>query len=172
MTLYAVAAKPRVGGKARRLGIVNGAVRWDIGRLHLTDADLKIVKAWNRRRPQFKVTIEALRDPNPFKSLEVRFGLRRTSGDHDAPGVHAPHSYHYQPAPWGGVSAYDYGDSVNTHAKLVAVATYLRSLVPGRYQGCQLREVFGTFPWYIKDSRVYPGQFPGHGDHLHVALTK
>lgn len=112
-------------------------------------------------------------EDNPFKKFESRFGLRRTSGDKPRPGVHSRTSYHYRPAVWGGVQAYDYGTSVNSKARLVAAGTLLMLLakVGKGYRGRRIREAFGPFPFYVKDGKVYKGQFPNHGDHLHVAFT-
>lgn len=109
---------------------------------------------------------------NPFKVLESKFKLRRTSGDQDNVGVHAAGSYHYRKAPWGGVEAYDYGTSVNSAERLLAVMVYLRDKAAAgqKYRGKNIREVFGPHPWYVKDGVVYHSQFPGHGDHVHVAF--
>lgn len=111
---------------------------------------------------------------NPYATLEKRFKLRRTSGDHDAAGVHAKGSFHYRKAPWGGVEAYDYGDSVNTMVRIRLTGTFLMLLAKAgkSYRKRRIREVFGPFPFYVKDGRVCKGQFPGHADHVHVALSE
>ncbi len=108
---------------------------------------------------------------NPFKVLEKKFKLHRTSGDHDAPGVHAEGSFHYRHASWGGVQAYDYGTSVNDMGTLKAVGQYIKVAHPELYAGKKVRELFGPFDFHIKNGVVHKGAFPGHRDHVHLALS-
>ena len=108
---------------------------------------------------------------NPFHMLEKKFSLKRTSGDHEAAGVHAAGSYHYRAASWGGVQAYDYGTSVNSIATLRQVGEYFRSSHVQKYENKHVRELFGPFPFHIKDGVLYKGEFPNHKDHVHLALS-
>lgn len=102
---------------------------------------------------------------NPFKAIEALFGLRRSSGDNDAPGVHAANSYHYRKAPWGGVQAYDYGDALNSTATLLKVAAFAR-----RHAGLFAEAFYDKFQSYVKNGQVIQGVFGGHGDHVHLAF--
>lgn len=103
---------------------------------------------------------------NPFTKLESMFGLQRSSGDHDAPGVHASGSYHYRPAPWGGVQAYDYGDARNSVGSLTNAANY------GVANASLFAESFyDKIGSYVKNGNTVPGQFGGHGDHWHAAIS-
>lgn len=117
---------------------------------------------------------------NPFKKLESRFDLHlQGDPDDDAPGVHSRRSFHYRLAPWrnrkdpDAKEARDYGDAVNHRRDLVRAGVYLASMAKQgkRYRGRRIREVFGPFPFYVKDGKVYRGRFPDHDDHLHVAFS-
>ena len=98
--------------------------------------------------------------PNWF---ENRFGLKRSSGDHDAPGVHVAGSYHYRRTPWG-VAAYDYGDVSNNTNKFIQYANYAKQH-PNSFK----EFFYDPLGWYIKDGKIVKGSIGGHGDHLHVA---
>lgn len=125
---------------------------------------------------------------SPHRHLEARFALKRTSTDHDAPGVHAPGSYHYIDAPWrdsiepAAKEAQDYGDSVNSRTKLTTVALFLVGFAKARklYRGRRIREVYyGRIPYVVKDGRVYrwstfdpSGSLrKAHMNHLHAAFS-
>lgn len=121
-------------------------------------------------------------DPNPFHAFEARFKLRRTSGDHDAPGVHAPGSFHYVHAPWGGVEAYDYGDSRNKADVLHKASTYVvgKATKRQKYRGKHIREMFfGHIDHVVKNGQVYAwhefdpsGVLRAHHmNHMHLALS-
>lgn len=75
-------------------------------------------------------------------------------------GVHASGSYHYQSRAWDGGS-----DRANNGPEKKAQKFLLDKYGPRHF-----KELFGPLPWYVKDGRVYPGVFPGHSDHLHVAI--
>src|SRR3990172_2739736 len=133
-------------------------------RSRLTSNQVTYARNWARKRG-FRIRVGQV-DQNPFHIIEKKFSLNRSSGDHEAVGVHSKNSYHYRPAPWGGVEAYDYGDASNTRSTLVKAGEHARSHKE------QWAEVFGPFPWYIKNGVVYQGYFPNHGDHLHLARSK
>lgn len=102
---------------------------------------------------------------NPFQAIEALFNLKRSSGDHDAPGVHAAGSYHYRPAPWGGVQAYDYGDAINSVATLLQTASFAK-----QHAGLFAEAFYDKFGSYVKNGQVVNGPFGGHGDHVHLAF--
>lgn len=102
---------------------------------------------------------------NPFVAFESLFGLRRSSGDHDAPGVHAAGSFHYRKAPWGGVQAYDYGDALNPVFKLKQAAAWAL-----QHASLFAESFYDKMSGYVDNGRVIHGVFGGHGDHLHAAF--
>lgn len=96
--------------------------------------------------------------------FESMFGLKRSSTDNDAPGVHVNNSYHYRPAPGGGVQAYDYGTAKNNPAVLMKAAQYALAHP----------EQFSEFFYdpagkYVKNGKVIQGSIGGHSDHAHAA---
>lgn len=103
---------------------------------------------------------------NPFKKIESMFGLKRSSGDHDGAGVHTSGSYHYRPAPWGGVQAYDYGDAINSQSALAGAGNYALS-----NSGLFAESFFDKLPSYVKNGSVVKGAIGGHSDHLHQAIS-
>ena len=83
-------------------------------------------------------------------------------------------------APWGGVEAYDYGDSVNHPSNLSKVAGYFVGKALGHqdYDHAKIREMFwGHCPHYVKDGVVHTWDASTehlrrvHLDHLHLALS-
>lgn len=107
---------------------------------------------------------------NPFRFLEKKFGLARSSTDHDAPGVHTTGSFHYRPAPWGGVQGYDYGDAKNDPRVLRALGQWLRQ--NNNYQRVGINEFFyDPLGWYIDNGRLVKGSIGGHGDHAHISIA-
>lgn len=106
---------------------------------------------------------------NPFRFLEKKFGLGRSSSDHDAPGVHEGGSFHYRPAEWGGVQGYDYGDARNDPKKLTQLANYIKQ----NYQSLGINEFFyDPLGWYIDQGKVVSGSIGGHDDHVHMAIDR
>lgn len=106
-------------------------------------------------------------DPkNPFRMIEKRFGLKRSSSDHDTPGVHTEGSFHYQKTPYG-VRAYDYGDAKNNPVNLKKLGALLRN----NYKQLGVNEFFyDPLGWYIDNGRLVKGSIGGHGDHVHLAF--
>lgn len=104
---------------------------------------------------------------NPFKVVEGMFNLNRSSGDSEARGVHATNSYHYRPAPWGGVQAYDYGDAINSSKTLQALVRFAHA-----HADMFAEEFYDKASSYIKNGKIIPGIFGGHGDHVHLAFRK
>lgn len=165
---YNVTVKRRVpGAKWRRVFVgPKGSVhlgRRDGDRGAFWKGELKNAEKWAAKR-LLKIRVVPLAH-DPFKSLEKKHSLKRSSGDNDPPGSHARGSYHFRWAPWGGREAYDYGTARNTITQLRAAAN------DARKEAHKWAEVFGPFPWYVKNGVVYQGQFPNHGDHLHLART-
>ena len=68
----------------------------------------------------------------------------------------SPTSYHLP----GGPAAYDLSPSSPKIPKLIQFARKN----PGYF-----KEFFGPVGWHIKNGKIRQGQFPGHGDHYHVA---
>ena len=95
--------------------------------------------------------------PEIFRA--VGYGLYVTS---TTDYTHATTSLHYpRNNPDGLGHAFDAGGPYDAMVK--AQNAYKNN--PGKY-----REVFGPDDWYIKNGVVYPGAFPDHGDHIHVAV--
>jgi hypothetical protein len=95
-------------------------------------------------------------------ALAQGFGFNRPSGGQLTGGKHAPGSYHYQ-----GRAA-DFGDAGHSPAEMMR----LFNAIEARY-GAQLKELFyDKSGHYIKNGKVIPGQFGGHGDHIHAALAQ
>lgn len=116
-----------------------------------------------------EVVLNKSQQANPFKAIEAMFGLKRTSGDNDAPGVHVRTSYHYRKAPWGGVEAYDYGNSVNSPAQLNAAAKYAQSNA-GKFA----EEFYNITGGSVKDGKFYANNLDGAenaSNHLHLAIS-
>lgn len=108
--------------------------------------------------------VAALDANNPFSSVEKMFGLKQSSSDNDARGVHTENSFHYQKTPHG-VRAYDYGDAKNNPATLKKLAAYLKQN-PSR-----VKEFFyDPLGWYIDNGKIVKGSIGGHGDHAHLAF--
>lgn len=74
-------------------------------------------------------------------------------------GTHAPGSYHYS------ARAVDFGSNVADNGPEKKAYLDLR-----RKFGSHFTELFGPGDWYIKNGARYSGQFPGHTDHVHMAL--
>lgn len=116
-----------------------------------------------------EVVLNKAQQANPFKAIEAMFGLKRTSGDTDAPGVHVPTSYHYRKAPWGGVEAYDYGNSVNSPATLAAAAKYAQANASKFAE-----EFYNITGGSVKDGKFYANNLDGAenaSNHLHLAIS-
>lgn len=74
-------------------------------------------------------------------------------------GTHAAGSYHYL----GRAVDFGSNDPNNGPEKKAYLDLH-------RKFGNHFTELFGPEPFYVKDGRRYRGQFPGHGDHIHMAL--
>ena len=75
-------------------------------------------------------------------------------------GTHSPTSWHYKARAFDGGS----GDP-NEGPEKRAQEKLLKKFGPGYFA-----ELFGPCDWYVKNGVVYKGTFPGHDDHLHVAV--
>ena len=77
-------------------------------------------------------------------------------------GVHSATSWHYKARAFDGGS----GSSSETPEKR-AQQKLLNEFGAGYFA-----ELFGPSPWYVKNGILYKGSvFPGHNDHLHVAVA-
>lgn len=75
-------------------------------------------------------------------------------------GVHASGSYHYSGR------AIDFGsDRADNRPEKQA-----QQLLLDKYGAGHFKELFGPKAFYVKDGVKYSGVFPGHSDHLHVAI--
>jgi hypothetical protein len=84
-------------------------------------------------------------------------------------GTHAPNSFHYQR--WHGK-----GRAADLAAPMTRVGLWRMKLFYRREyrrekanRGTQYSELFGPGRHYIKNGQRFPGQFPGHGNHVHGA---
>ena len=76
-------------------------------------------------------------------------------------GTHSPTSWHYKAKAFdAGSGASDEGPEKRAQQKLL-----------NTYGAGYFAELFGPLPWYVKSGVVYSGVFPGHSDHLHVAVA-
>ena len=91
-------------------------------------------------------------------ALEVANGLYVTATTN---GTHSPTSWHYQSR------AVDFGSGgPGEEPEKEAQQALLDAFGAGHFA-----ELFGPDGWYIKNGVKYPGVFPGHADHLHVAIA-
>ena len=101
-----------------------------------------------------------------FKPLlkAVRFALHSADGLYitaTTNGTHAPGSWHYQKR------AVDFGSSGPGESPEIEAQNALLNAFGADY----FEELFGPDQFFIKNGVIYPGVFPGHGDHLHVAVA-
>lgn len=75
-------------------------------------------------------------------------------------GVHSSTSWHYKARAFDGGSDGSHGETPEMKAQ---------QLLLDKYGKESFMELFGPLNWYVKNGVIYPGTFPGHGDHLHVA---
>lgn len=76
-------------------------------------------------------------------------------------GTHAPTSWHY----FG--HAFDAGSDATDEGPEKAAQQKLLDTYGAGY----FAELFGPADWYVKNGIKYTGTFPGHDDHLHVAVA-
>lgn len=107
---------------------------------------------WNGNQP---VPGRELRD-----AARVALSVQGTYITSTTGGVHSPTSYHYQSR------AIDFGSDDWSNRKEAQAQARLVDEFGDRY----FTELFGPANWYIKNGVRYPGTFPGHHDHLHVAI--
>lgn len=108
---------------------------------------------WRGKNPlTFEPLLKAVR-----KALTVN-GLYVTSTNG---GTHSSTSWHYQDR------AVDFGsNSVSEGPEIEAQELLLKA-----FGASYFKELFGPAGWYVKNGVIYPGTFPAHGDHLHVAVA-
>ena len=76
-------------------------------------------------------------------------------------GVHSPTSWHYKARAFdGGSNSSDEGPEKRAQQKLL-----------DEFGAGYFAELFGPLSWHVKDGVVRSGTFPGHHDHLHVAVA-
>jgi hypothetical protein len=74
-------------------------------------------------------------------------------------GDHAAGSYHYL------ARAVDFGSNYANNGPEKKAYAWLK-----RIYGYAWAELFGPGNWYVKDGQIAAGQFPGHTDHVHIAV--
>lgn len=77
-------------------------------------------------------------------------------------GTHSAGSWHYKSRAFDGGSDGSHGEDPEKNAQQKLLDTYGAS---------HFAELFGPLPWYVKNGAIYSGVFPGHSDHLHVAVS-
>ena len=75
-------------------------------------------------------------------------------------GTHSATSWHYKGR------AIDFGSNSGSEGPEIAAQQKLIRHFGSHY----FRELFGPAPFYVKDGVKYSGVFPGHHDHLHLAV--
>lgn len=75
-------------------------------------------------------------------------------------GRHTPTSWHYRKR------AADFGSSGRGEKPEIKA----QNLLLRKYGARHFKELFGPDNWYVKDGVLHSGVFPGHSDHLHVAI--
>ena len=104
----------------------------------------------------------ALSSPGIKKAARVALSVPDLYITSTTDGVHSPTSWHYKGRAFDGGS----GSSSETPEKR-AQQKLLNELGTGYFA-----ELFGPLPWYVKNGILYKGSvFPGHSDHLHVAVA-
>lgn len=95
----------------------------------------------------------------------VRFALKAVDGLYvtsTTGGTHSPTSWHYKDR------AVDFGsDGSEGESPEIEAQNALANAFGDAY----FAELFGPDDWYIKNGVRYPGTFPAHHDHLHVAVA-
>ena len=76
-------------------------------------------------------------------------------------GTHSPTSWHYKSR------AVDFGSGGPGETPEIEAQRLLLKTFGAEY----FAELFGPDQFFIKNGVIYPGVFPGHGDHLHVAVA-
>jgi hypothetical protein len=128
----------------------------------------KAVKKWDRlirkEKKSRKINWSGkapLSHPPLLKTVRVGLevpGLYITS---TTGGTHSATSWHYKARAWDGGSS----DPSETPEKK-AQQKLLDTFGPGYFA-----ELFGPLNWHVKDGQLRSGTFPGHHDHLHVAVA-
>jgi hypothetical protein len=75
-------------------------------------------------------------------------------------GAHSPGSYHYSGR------AIDFGSDDWTNGK----ESQAQARLVDEFGDAYFTELFGPANWHVKNGSRYHGTFPGHDDHLHVAI--
>lgn len=76
-------------------------------------------------------------------------------------GTHSATSWHYK------ARAFDGGSNGPGETPEIEAQNRLLAKFGAGY----FAELFGPDSWYVKNGTVYEGVFPGHSDHLHVAVA-
>ena len=104
----------------------------------------------------------ALSSPGIKKAARVALSVPDLYITATTDGVHSATSWHYKARAFDGGS----GSSSETPEKR-AQQKLLNEFGAGYFA-----ELFGPSPWYVKNGILYKGSvFPGHNDHLHVAVA-
>ena len=107
---------------------------------------------WQGKTPlTFEPLLKAVR-----KALTVN-GLYVTSTNG---GTHSTTSWHYQNR------AVDFGSNSSSEGPEIEAQELLLKAFGASY----FKELFGPAGFWVKEGVIHSGTFPGHGDHLHVAI--
>ena len=108
---------------------------------------------WNGNAP--------LTHPPLLKAARVALAVKGTYITSTTGGKHSPTSWHYK------AKAFDIGSNGPGEKPEIEAQQRLLSQFGAGY----FAELFGPDNWYVKNGVKYSGVFPGHHDHLHVAVS-
>ena len=97
----------------------------------------------------------------PIIVLAHRHGLRLTATTN---GTHTSSSYHY---PWNNADGL--GHAIDVSGARGAMIRFQRAVLH-KYGRRHFLELFGPDDFYVQGGARYTGHFPGHSDHVHVAV--
>ena len=121
----------------------------------------RLINRLLRRREVDWNGCEPLTHPPLVKAARVALstpGLYITS---TTGGTHSPTSWHYKARAFdGGSNESDEGPEIEAQERLLA-----------KFGAGYFAELFGPAGWYVSNGVKYAGTFPGHHDHLHVAVV-
>jgi hypothetical protein len=103
---------------------------------------------------------EPLTHPPLLKAARVALSVPGLYITSTTGGTHSPTSWHYKARAFdGGSNAGDEGPEIMAQERLLS-----------RFGADYFAELFGPADWYVSNGVKYSGTFPGHSDHLHVAV--
>lgn len=108
--------------------------------------------SWNGHPP--------LTHPPLVKAARVALSVHGLYITATTDGTHSATSWHYT------ARAFDGGSNSGSEGPEKAAQQKLLDTFGAAY----FAELFGPLPWFVKDGVIHSGTFPGHADHLHVAV--